>query len=312
MRLDNFDLNLLVAFEVLIEERSVTRAARRLHVTQSAMSASLRRLRDSFGDAILAQHGKVMVPTPHALALAPQVSTALATLRRLIEPSGGFDPATATRVFRIAASDYITTVLLAPLVAALEREAPRIRLEIVLPDESTPERIAKGEFDLVLTPEEFLDPGHPAELLFEEAHVVVGCQRNPLLRAPMTSDAFAAAGHVAVRIDGRNTFIENELSRLGLVRRVEVYAPSFIQAPWLLPGTSRIALMHERLARLMVPALGLCTVAPPFKVPVMREMMQFHATRQSDEGLAWLRTRLGILATGSAGSLSDVVHAPPR
>jgi LysR family transcriptional regulator, nod-box dependent transcriptional activator len=293
MRLDAFDLNLLVAFEALIEERNVTRAARRLHVTQSAMSASLKRLRDSFGDPILAQHGKAMVPTPYALALAPEVSASLAALRRLTRPSRAFDPGTASRVFRIAASDYITTVLLAPLVAAIEREAPYIRLEIVLPDESTPERLAKGEFDLVLTPEEFLDPGHPADLLFEEAHVIVGCERNPLLRAPMTSEAFAAAGHVAVRIDGRNTFIENELSRLGLGRRIEVYAPSFIQAPWLLPGTRRIALMHERLAGLMAPVLGLRTVPPPFEVPVMREMMQFHVTRDADDGLKWLRTRLG-------------------
>lgn len=296
MRLDGFDLNLLLAFEVLIEERNVTRAASRLHVTQSAMSASLRRLRDAFGDPILAQHGKAMVPTPYALALAPEVSLSLAALRRLTRPNVGFDPATASRVFRIAASDYVTTVLLAPLVAELEREAPRIRLEIVLPDESTPERLAKGEFDLILTPEEFLEPGHPADLLFEEAHVVVGCDRNPLLHAPLTCEAFSAAGHVAVRIDGRNTYIENELSRLGLVRRVEIYAPSFIQAPWLLPGTRRIALMHDRLAKLMAPALGLRTAPSPFEVPIMREMMQFHATRQSDEGLGWLRARLVELA----------------
>ena len=292
MRLDAFDLNLLIAFEALIEERSVTRAARRLHLTQSAMSASLKRLRESFGDPILAQHGKTMMPTPYALALAPEIAASLVTLRRLTRPNLGFDPATASRIFRLAASDYVTTVLLAPLLAQLEREAPRIGLEIVLPDESTPERLAKGEFDLILTPEEFLEPGHPAELLFEEAHVVVGCEGNPLLHEPVTSEAFAAAGHVAVRIDGRNTYIENELSRQGLRRRVEIYAPSFIQAPWLLPGTRRIALMHERLARLMAPVLGLRLASPPFKVPAMREMIQFHATRQSDDGLVWLRSRL--------------------
>src|SRR6478609_4616665 len=101
MRLDGFDLNLLLAFDTLLEERNVTRAAARLNVTQSAMSASLRRLREALGDPVLLQHGKAMVPTPHALALAPEVSAALATLRRLIQPSGGFDPASATRVFRI-------------------------------------------------------------------------------------------------------------------------------------------------------------------------------------------------------------------
>jgi DNA-binding transcriptional LysR family regulator len=133
MRLEGFDLNLLLAFDVLLEERSVTRAARRLNVTQSAMSASLKRLREALGDPILLQHGKRMVPTPHALALAPEVAASIAALRRLIQPSSGFDPATSPRVFRIAASDYIATVALAPLLRELEREAPSLKLEISLP-----------------------------------------------------------------------------------------------------------------------------------------------------------------------------------
>jgi DNA-binding transcriptional LysR family regulator len=292
MRLDGFDLNLLLAFDVLLDERNVTRAARRLHVTQSAMSASLKRLREALGDPILLQHGKTMMPTPHALALAPEVSAAIASLRRLIQPTTGFNPATSSRVFRLAASDYIATVLLAPLLKELESDAPAIRMEISLPTDTTPERLAKGEFDLVLSPEDFIEPEHPAELLFEELHVVVGCRDNPLLMAPLTAETFAAAGHVVVKIDGRNTYIENELSRLALERRVEVHAPSFIQAPWLLPGTRRITLMHERLARLTAPLLGLRVVAPPFEIPVMREMMQFHSTRRSDEGLVWFRARL--------------------
>jgi len=296
MRLDNFDLNLLVAFDVLIDERNVTKAARRLNVTQSAMSASLKRLREALGDPILLQHGKTMIPTPHALALAPQVVASIADLRRLIQPTTGFDPATSTRTFRIAASEYIATVALAPLLRSFERGAPGVRLDIALPQDSTPHRLARGEFDLLLTPREFLEPEHPAELLFEESHVVVGCRDNPLLRTPLTLEAFAAAGHVAVRVDGRNTYVENELARLGIARRVEVYAPSFIQAPWLLAGTQRIALMHERLARLMAPVLGLTIVASPVAVPPMQEMMQFHAVQEADAGLTWLRTRLKELA----------------
>jgi LysR family nod box-dependent transcriptional activator len=298
MRLDNFDLNLLVAFEALIEERNVTRAARRLNVTQSAMSASLKRLRDAMGDAILVQHGKAMVPTPHALALAPEISATIAALRRLILPGGAFDAATSTRLFRIAASDYVTTVLLAPLLRDMEHDALGIRLEVSLPSDTTAERLASGEYDLVLTPEEFAEPDHPAELLFEEGHVVAGCAHNPLMNAPLTLERFASAGHVAVRIDGRNTYIENELNRLGLARKVEIHAPSFIQAPWLLPGTQRIAVMHERLAVAMAPLLGLRLRVLPFPVPAMREVMQFHSARRSDEGLRWLRSKLLALANG--------------
>jgi DNA-binding transcriptional LysR family regulator len=299
MRLDNFDLNLLVAFEALLLERNVTKAARRLNVTQSAMSASLKRLRDAMGDPILLQHGKAMIPTPHALALAPDIASAIASLRQLIQPTTGFDPATTTRTFRIAASDYIATVALAPLLRALSDEAPGVRFDLVLPTDATPQRLARGDFDLVLTPREFLAPGHPAQLLFEERHVVVGCRTNPLFSRPLCKTEFADAGHVAVRIDGRNTYIENELSRLGLARRVEVFAPSFIQAPWLLPGTRRIALMHERLARLMAPVVGLVIAEMPFAIPAMHEMMQNHAAQDADAGLGWLKARL----TASLGPL---------
>ncbi|MGI4878799.1 MAG: LysR family transcriptional regulator [Janthinobacterium lividum] len=296
MRLDRFDLNLLVAFHLLMEERSVTAAARRLNVTQSAMSASLKRLRDAFQDEILVMHSKTMVPTPRALTLAPEVERAIVMLRSLISSTAQFDPATSDRSFRIAASDYITTVLVVPLCRDLVREAPSIRFDISLPTEETSHRLAKGEFDLALTPHEFVDPQHPTELLLEESHVVVGWDANPLLAGPLTLEQFVAAGHVAVQIVGRNTFIENVLAQQGIVRRIEVVAPSFIQVPWLLPGTMRIALMHGRLARLMAPELSLKVVPCPFEVPRMREVMQYHSTRARDEGLLWLRAKLRAMA----------------
>ncbi|WP_442680891.1 LysR family transcriptional regulator [Sphingomonas sp. ASY06-1R] len=296
MRLSNFDLNLLVALDVLMTERSVTRAAARLNVTQSAMSASLKRLRQAFDDELLILHGKTMIPTPRALALAPEVADAIARLRGLISMTGGFDPLTSERRFRVAASDYITTVVIVPLLQQLERDAPHVRLDITLPKDNTSDRLANGDFDLSITPIEFTDPRHPTELLLEESHVVVGWNRNPLLDQPLTLDAFMNAGHVAVHIDGRNAFIENTLEQLGLTRRVEVNAPSFIQAPWLLPGTMRLALMHERLALLIGPSLSLRVAEPPFAIPKMREVMQYHSTRAKDEALAWLRCRLRRIA----------------
>ena len=292
MRLDNFDLNLLVAFDALLEERSVTRAAQRLNVTQSAMSASLKRLRQAFQDELLLPSGRSMVPTPAALALAPKVSEAIVNLRSLISAGTGFDPASSERRFRIAGSDYITTVLLVPLMRQIAEEAPGIGFEITLPAEDTSERLAKGAFDLVLTPQEFIGKDHPSDLLFEERHVVVGWSGNPLMAAPISLSRFADARQVAVRMDGRNTFIEDELERMGLSRRVEIYAPSFVQVPQLLAGTLRIALMHERLARLMAPTLSLVIGEIPVAIPPMREMVQYHATRTEDAGLSWLRARL--------------------
>src|SRR3569623_554957 len=152
MRLDSFDLNLLVAFDTLLSESSVTRAAQRLNVTQSAMSASLKRLREAFQDDLLVLQGKKMVPTPLALTLGPEISEALTMLRSLISSGARFDPATSERRFRIAASDYITTVLLAPMISTLERDAPSIRIDLTLPTEGSSERLANADFDLLITP----------------------------------------------------------------------------------------------------------------------------------------------------------------
>jgi DNA-binding transcriptional LysR family regulator len=297
MRLDNFDLNLLIAFDILVEERSVTRAAKRLNLTQSATSAALKRLREAMQDEILVQHGKKMIPTPHALRLAHQVSAAITELRSLISASAAFDPQTSTRRFKVEASDYITTVLLVRLLSVLAHEAPGVRLDLTLPTEDSSERLSNGELDLLLTPEDFLPPDHPRELLFEERHVVVGWSGNPIMQRALTQADFFASGHVAVRISGRDTFIEGALRRYGEQRRIEVTAPSFIQAPWLLPGTQRLALMHERLARLVAPRLSLAIAEAPVDLPIMREMMQYHTARANDAALAWLRQQLVAVAS---------------
>lgn len=297
MRLNNFDLNLLIAFDILVEERSVTRASKRLNLTQSATSAALKRLRQAMQDEILVQHGKTMIPTPHALRLAPQVAAAIADLRNLISASAAFDPLTSNRRFQIEASDYITTVLLVPLLSVLAREAPHLRLDLSLPTGGSSERLSDGDLDLLLTPEGFMPPEHPRELLFEERHVVVGWSENPVMQRRLTEADFFACGHVAVRISGRDTFIESALRKYSDRRRIEITAPSFIQAPWLLPGTHRLALMHERLARLVAPRLSLSIAESPVDLPIMREMMQYHTARTNDAALGWLRQKLQGLAS---------------
>lgn len=292
MRLDNFDLNLLVAFDVLLQERNVTRAAKRLNVTQAAMSSALKRLRESFQDDILSQHGKKMIPTAHAIALAPRVSEMILHLRSLISSGKGFDAATSDRRFRLSASDYITTVLIVPFLEVLQREAPHIRLNISLPSHESMEQLSNGEIDLVLSPEEFMQRDHPREILFEERHVVVGWAGNPIMQQPLTVEDFYNSGHVAVQIGHRNSFIERALETHERERRIEITAPSFIQAPWLIPGTMRLALMHERLAKIVAPAASLIIAEPPITLPMMHEMMQYHASRETDEAVIWLRRKL--------------------
>ncbi len=299
MRLDNFDLNLLVAFNVLMEERSVTAAARRLNITQPAMSAALKRLRNSFQDELLVQNGKKMFPTPHALALAPEVDATLIRFRSLIATGTVFDPRTSKRQFKIVTSDFITTVLLVPLIRTLHEEAPGIRLDLTLPTPDTSELIERGVADLTISPEQFMDGDHPREKIFDERLVVVGCRSNPVLEGRMSLDQFLGCGHVSVRIAGRDTFIEDALAKVIPDRRVEVTAQSFIQVPWLLRNTNRLAVMHERLARVCADPLSLRIADTDFDLPAMREMMMYHSTRSKDEGLAWLRRKLIEVAHSS-------------
>lgn len=294
MRFKGLDLNLLVAFNALMETRSVSRAAEQLNLSQPAMSAALSRLREFFGDPLLTTKGKRMYLTAYAEALLPRVIETLRTLEGIIATSAFFDPATSERTFRIACSDYIVVAVLAPLVARLAQSAPGVQIDIMSPDENSEPALAAGKLDLIISPEHFISRDHPHELLFEERHVVVGWSENPLLRrGRLTEEAFFAAGHVAVAIGAGRipSFADRHLLALERRRRIEVTASSFTQVPWLLRDTARLALMHERLAVAMSTTLPIALVPPPpfLALPMMREVIQFNTVRSGDEGLAWLR-----------------------
>lgn len=290
MRFKGLDLNLLAALDILIEERSVSRAADRLHMSQPAMSAALGRLRTYFNDPILALHGKKMIPTPHALRLRSMVSELLGGVEQMVSVSTIFDPATSRRRFRIGTSDYLSIVVFTKLVPRLQQIAPHITLELVQPSDRMAAALDQGDLDLVITPAEHTAPDHPTELLFEERHVVAGWSGNPAFDAPMTEEVFLAAGHVVVEI-GRlrpTSFAETFLRERGKQRTIEVMVSSFAVAPEMLMHTNRLAVMHERLAHAYASRLPLSYADLPFDFPVMREMLQYHTTRAEDPGLRWL------------------------
>lgn len=295
MRFKGLDLNLLAALAVLVEERSVSRAALRLNLSQPAVSAALARLRLYFGDALLVAEGKRMFPTALAQALAPQVAAVLDGVGAIVDTAATFDPAASARTFRIAASDYIALVVFPRLVQRLETAAPAVRIVLELPDERTAARLEEGRIDLFVTPQEFASPRHPIEPLFTERHVVVGCADNPAFAGGCISEAdWRALDHVAVLL-GTNVpaaFADRQLEQLGRVRRIGVTVPSFAAVPWMVVGTRRIALMHARLAGLMSARLPIAVVPLPFAFPEMCEVIQHHRARDADPGLRWLRAQL--------------------
>jgi DNA-binding transcriptional LysR family regulator len=188
MRFKGLDLNLLAAFDVLLESRSVSAAARQMNLSQPAMSAALTRLRDYFADDLLVAQGKRMYPTAFAEALVPQVRETLRTVEAMLATTSRFDPAATQRTFRLVASDYVVTAVLAPVLQALPRLAPGLRIELVLPSDAAQSDLRDGRADLLIAPEQFILSDHPSELLCEERHVVVGWADNP---------AFAAGGPIS-------------------------------------------------------------------------------------------------------------------
>ena len=298
MRFNGLDLNLLLAFQILMEERSVTRAARRMNVSQPAMSAALGRLRDYFQDDLLVAHGKQMYPTAHAEGLTAPVRQCLADLDALLISTARFDSTRTERSFRIVASDYITASVIGPLSQKLAETAPGIRLDIMLPSEEAARLVFEGKADLIITPEDFIARDQPAELLCEEKQLVIGWLGNPAFMDGLDAAAFGRLGHVAVHVGSNRvpSFADRQIERMGLDRTVEISCGSFTLVPWLINGTNRIAVMHERLARQMVAQFPLVLTEMPFPFPVMREMMQYHRAREADEGLRWLRNELRVEA----------------
>lgn len=290
MRFKGLDLNLLVAFDALMVDRSVSRAAQRVNLSQPAMSNALSRLRAYFGDDLLIAHNKRMYPTPFAETLVPQVQAALATMESVVATSRHFDPATSSRTFRVMTSDYIATAVLFPMITRLASAAPGVRVELLLPSQRRIELLDNGNIDLLITLEAYLTPELPSDFLLEDRYWLVGRADHPALVEGITLATMQAYEHVLVAIGEERlpSFGDAYLDRIGIQRRVAMTAPNFAMLPWLLQETDWLTLMQGRLAHLMQRNFAIKIVPPPVPIPPLVEMAQYHVTRSNDPGLRWL------------------------
>lgn len=292
MRFNHLDLNLLVALDVLLEEQNITRAAERLHMTQSATSGALGRLRTFFQDDLLVQVGRKMQPTPYALDLARPVREVLLTIRSSITTKQTFDPASSRRHFKLMASDYLITVLFSRVIQKIHELAPHITFDISAPNEEG--LLARGDLDLMIAPDIYMVEGHPSQLLFEEEHVCVIWEGNTLIGEQLSLEQYIEMGHVAVGL-GRSRGLSIEewlMNQYGFNRRMEVITHDFNTLPQLVIGTQRVATMHRRLADLYAQYLPLRILPPPVRIPPMREFMAWHRSMDGDPMHRWLRERV--------------------
>ena len=294
MRFHHLDLNLLVALDILLEEQNITRAAERLHMTQSATSGVLKRLRKYFEDDLLVQVGRTMQPTPYALELAGPVRDVLLTIRSSITAKPAFNPAASKRHFQIAASDYLISVLFARFLQHMYQIAPGITFELHPPGALAIEMILRGEIDLIFFPDRYIIEDHPASLLFTEQHVCVVWRDNPEVGESLTLEQYSQMGHISVGF-GRTRQLSIEdwfMNQYGLKRRLEVVTTDFNTLPQFLVGTHRIATMPRRLAEHYIRYLPLRILQPPVEIPVIHEYMQWHKSMDADSMHCWLREQI--------------------
>lgn len=307
MRFDRLDLNLLVALDALLSERSVSLAADRICLSQSATSSALGRLREYFADDLLVQKGRQMVLTARAEGLVDPVRAVLEQIRSTIAVPPPFDPATSDRSIRIMASDYITEVLLASAMTDLQREAPGMRFEIQSLTEVLLESLERGAVDLLVTIDYAISADHPSQILFEDDYVVVGWNGNPAMARQMTKELYFELGHITARF-GRarvSAFEDWFVRRQKRQRRIEIVTHSFLSMPGLVIGSNRIATMHRRLATRMADYLPLTLHEVPMDIPPIREAIQWHISSNNDPAIRWVVERIVAGAQAPAVPVRD-------
>lgn len=290
MRFKKLDLNLLVALDLMLRLRSISRAAEQMNMSQSAMSNALTRLRQYFDDPLLVQVGRRLELTPRAEAMQDAVRDILVRVDAAISSDAGFDPNHSSREFSILLSDFTMQVLMPYVLRLAHAASPSIRFRL-LPQQTFPYlEIDRGEADLLIAPKMFSSADHPSLPLFEDDYCCVVWKEGRFAGNTLTEKDFAEAGHVRmVPSTGAMSFEDQFLERRGIARRIETTSFSFTSLPYLVVGTDRIATVHGLIARQALKHLPIESHPLPFPWTRLDEVMQWHGHRSRDPGLVWLR-----------------------
>lgn len=303
--IERLDSSNLIALHLLLQERHVTRAARRLGISQSSMSHRLARLRESFADPLFVLDGATLVPTARALQMAEPLASALSALEAATSPPRPFDPATSRFAIEVIMPD-----LLAPLTprigAALSEGAPGAEVRFSHIGAALTEKLASAGA-MALTPTRFVSPAIMSRHLGDLRFGVVGRRGHPALRRPLTAKRWLAHGHVVVSVGNEPTnLISRELHRLKLVRRVALEITSFLAG--LLTVAQSDLLMNAPLPLVSeaVQLLQLEVREAPIRLPRVRFALSWHDRNARDPAQRWARARVFQVAR----AVFDAAGAP--
>jgi DNA-binding transcriptional LysR family regulator len=299
--LANFNLNLLVALDALLGERSVSAAAKLTRVTPSAMSHSLAELRAMLDDPLLVRSGRAMVPTPRAEALGPPLRKLLLDAKRLLAGGTIFDPATAERRFVIAAPDFLATLLLPPLLQAIALEAPGIVLDFV-PSvrRGNAWLLETGELDLALGA--IVD--HSSAIrrmdLCTEGFACAARKGHPVIVGKLDLRTYVETPHLVITLgdDSAPTWIDQALAKLGKQRRVAVRLRYFMAAPLVISQSDLLLTGPSMLIRYFARLVPLQVLTPPVDLPTYPEEAYWHERFDDDPAHTWLRQLVRKTARG--------------
>ena len=301
MNISRVDLNLLVYLDVLLRECNVTRAAEELGISQPAMSNSLRRLRDLFGDPILVRTSDGMTPTDRALELQPMVRRVLSAAEQAILPKTEFNPMESSRIFRIMASDYTESTLLPVLLRELRKQAPNIRLDIMTPSDVSFHDVERGKVDMVINRFDSLPQSFHQVHLWDDSFSCVMSSNNPV-KDNWNLQSYLSSKHIWVSKTGmgvgvgmtpddvqRLGWVDEALSKQGVKRDISLFTRHYQVALLLAEQDDLIVTIPSMSAKSIAGSDRVVILEPPFEIERMRLKMVWSPLLQHDPGHKWLR-----------------------
>ncbi|KWR81324.1 MULTISPECIES: LysR family transcriptional regulator [Pseudomonas] len=293
MNINTFDLNLLRVFDALLRERSVSRAAERLALSQPAVSNALGRLRELLDDPLLVRIGRSMQPTPRALELEAPIRESLQRILHSLSGAERFEAARSRQRFTLALTDYAELLCMPALLQHLGTEAPGVALDVRHLAPSLPvEALDKGHLDLVLGRFEDIPARFGRRPWASETLRLLARRGHPRVSGPLDLDGFLNERHLWVSGGQTKGMVDQWLASQGLKRQIAYVTPNYLQAAQLVAGTDLLTVLPTRLAEYFARLLPLQVLELPFDVGQFHLELVYLAQRERDMALQWLLGRM--------------------
>jgi DNA-binding transcriptional LysR family regulator len=298
--LRNIDLNLLRTLQPLLEERHISRAAKRAFLSQPAMSRALNRLRDTFGDPLLVRSNGTYERTPRGERVLREIEMIMRRLDAIVHDQE-FIPAQSRERFRVAMTDHGSTILLPNLLERLRKSAPDSELILSAVGPHTNDEVAAGRIDLSLCAEE-VPPALESEVIFSLDFVCLVGSGQPVVTRRFTLKQYLQLPHAMILTgDGHQAMVDRPLALLGEKRRVALRIPFFIPAVFAIAQTDLVLTVPRTLARTTAPMAGLRMIEPPRELKPFPYFMSWHPRLTNEAAHAWLREQIRVAARSIRG-----------